>query len=298
MNSTWHAFWVLLLAASTAGQASSQDDTQGTTSPASERAASSGPFGRWSEQWSHQHFSPRGAPYVHLFSFEPAFFDRGLFFDYGQTRSSDGTEEETEFEVELEWAFTNWLGLVVEAPLVRVDSGEDSHTGIGDFAIAPRALLVQTDSFLLSANLELGMSTGDEDRGLGAGETSLAPSISLWADLGNWVSLQAQAGTEHGLESGDAELSYKSALTWTFLTSAAHDSESAHHPLGMTSLLTELTARTVLDGNEEKRTTAELLFGVSYSVSEHWQVRAGYKFPVGGTEEIDDSFVLGAIFHF
>jgi len=263
-----------------------------------EHAPSSGPAGRWFEPWSHQHFSPRGTPYVHLFSFEPAFFDRGLFLDYGRTRSSDGAEEETEFEVELEWAFTNRLGLVLEAPLVRVDSGEDSHTGIGDFAIAPRALLVQTDSLLLSANLEMGMSTGDEDRGLGAGETSLAPSFSMWADLGSWVSLQAQVGTEHGLESGDAELSYKSALTWSFLTSAAHDSGSAHHPRGMTSLLTELTAQTVLDSEEEKRTTAELLFGVSYSVSEHWQVRAGYKIPVGGTEEIDDSFVLGAIFHF
>lgn len=253
--------------------------------------------GGWFDEWPHRHLSPRGTPYVHLFNLEPAFLDRDVFFDYRQTRSKDGTE--SEFEFELEWAFTRRLGLVVEAPLIHVDEdGGDAHTGVGDFAISPRVLLVDTDSFLLSANLEVAVPTGDQDRDLGAGETTLAPSFSIWSDLGNWISFQVQVGTEHGLESGDTNLSYKSALTWSFLTSAAQNPEPSHYAPGMTSLVTELTGRTVLDGNDETRTTAELLLGARYSVSGHLEVRGGYQFPVGGPEDMEHGFVLGVVFHF
>ena len=277
----------------------SQDQSHAVHRTLANKRSAAKPGGGWLEAWEHRHVSPNGTPYVHVFGFEPAFFDRGLFFDYHQTTSADRTEDESEFEVELEWAFTKRLGVVVELPYARIDeTGGDSRTGIGDIAVAPRALLVDTDDFLLSANLEVGMSTGDDNRGLGSGETTLAPSFSCWADLGNWVTLQAQIGTEHGLESGDTELSYKSAMTWSFLTSPTSDPQSVHYQAGMTSLLAEFTSHTVLDGGEETRTSSEVLFGVSYSLSEHWQVRTGYQFPVGGPEDIDHSFVIGAVLHF
>ena len=269
--------------------------SQPLSSQAPEAGSSGILAGGWLDEWSHRHFSPRGTPYVHLFNLEPAFLDRDLFVDYRHTSSEDETE--SEFELELEWAFTKRLGVAVELPLVHVDpDGEDTETGVGDFAIAPRALLVDTDVFLLSANLEVGVPTGDEDRDLGSGETMLAPSFSLWADLGNWISFQSQVGTEHGLDSGDTELSYKSALSWSFAPHGAQSSEPAHWSPGMTSLITELTGRTVLEG--EARTTAELLFGVSRVLSGRWAIRGGFQFPVGGPEDIDYGFVLGVIHHF
>ena len=74
------------------------------------------PFGAdlttgWLEPWPHSHFSRRGTPYVHLFNLEPAFLDRDLFFDY---RRVDGVgEDEVELEVELEWALTRRIGIVL-----------------------------------------------------------------------------------------------------------------------------------------------------------------------------------------
>ena len=51
-------------------------------------------------------------------------------------------------------------------------------------AAGSRFLLVETERFLLAANLEVGMPTGSTRRRLGSGETSLSPTLSWWYDLG------------------------------------------------------------------------------------------------------------------
>ena len=277
------------------------------------------PFGlsateAWLDPWPHAHFSRRGTPFVHLFTLEPAFLDRDLFFDYRMT-SGEEEEDESELEVELEWALTRRLGLVIEGPLVQVNPEQGpTETGLGDLALAPRALLVDTNRFLLSANLELSLPTGSESRGLGGGEVGLAPSLSAWLDLGNWFTASAQVGTEHGLESGDSELFYNAALTYSFLAPGLpqrehsdgehshgehpHAASPAHFPPGLASLIVELTGRTVLSGDEDGRSTAEVLFGASYNVTAFWEVRGGYQVPVGGEQDIEDGFVFSLIYHF
>ena len=269
----------------------------------------------WFTQWEHRHHNVRGAPQVHHFGIEPAYLDRDLLIDYAQTRGDEGSERE--FELELEWAFTSRLGLIVEAPLVRVHpNGESVETGIGDLAIAPRALILDTERLLLSANFEVGIPTGDEDRGLGSGEAVLAPSLSLWADCAafpesqQWVTFQAQVGTEHGAESGDSELSYACGLAWTmapdgaiFHGSGAHGPHrglepDVHGVAGSLNLLTEFSGRTGLSGEADSMSSFELLFGASVALSGRWEVRGGYQFPVGGRSEFDDSFLLGVVFHF
>ena len=87
---------------------------------------------------------------MHLFFSEPAFLDRDLFLDYRIVRGEDGTE--IELESELEWAFTRRIGLVIEAPYGFLNPKEEStENGFGDIAIAPRALLMDTERFLLAA---------------------------------------------------------------------------------------------------------------------------------------------------
>ena len=255
------------------------------------------PAAAWLDPWPHSHFSRRGTPFVHLFNLEPAFLDRDLFLDYRFAASDD--EDEAELEAELEWAVTRRIGVVVEAPLVSVnpDVGQ-TERGPGDVAVAPR--------FLLSANLELSFPTGDASRGLGGGEAGLAPSISAWFDLGHWFTLHTQAGTEHGLESGDSELFYNAALTYSFLAppllrGGGHDGAhagQAHFPPGLTNLIVELSGRTGLSGEDDGRSTAEVLFGASYNVTETWEVRGGYQIPVGDEQDIDDAFVFSLIYHF
>ena len=207
----------------------------------------------------------------------------------------------------MEWALTRRIGIVVEGPLVQVNPEEgDTETGLGDVAIAPRFLLVDTDRLLLSGNLEVSFPTGDAGRGLGGGEAGIAPSISTWVDLGHWFTLHTQVGTEHGLESGDSELFYNAAVTYSFLAPAlfsggGHSDRHAghaHFPPGLTNLIVEFTGRTGLSGADDDRSTAEVLFGASYNVDETWEIRGGYTLPVGGERDVDDGFVLSVIYHF
>jgi hypothetical protein len=254
--------------------------------------------GGWLDPWAHRHTNSRGTPFLHAFGVEPAFLERDVILDFRRTTSDAGREIEA--EAELEWAFTRRLGVVLEVPFLHVnEKGGQDHTGFGDLAIAPRALLVEADEFLMAFNLEVEVSTGDEDRGLGAGETLLAPSFSFWMDLldigDNPLTFQAQVGTEHGLSSGDAELFYNAALALSLMGEPV--AEPDHLPPGMSYLTLEFTGRTVLDGSDED-TTGEVLFGAGMAVTEQLVLRAGYFRSVGGPEEIDDGFTVGGIYHF
>jgi len=256
----------------------------------------------WLDPWPHNHVSRRGTPFAHTFFTEPAFLDRDLFLD---TRISRGEEENAvEFEAELEWALTRRIGVVLEVPFLFLDP-EDGETeeGFGDFGFAPRFLLVETNRFLLSANLEVETPTGSESRGLGRGETALSPTLSLWYDLGRSVAVNTQFGTEHGLESGDDEFLYNTALTFPLLDSelvgdAAHDTHGQHFAAGMMNLLAEVNGRTSLSGEEHGRTTAEFLFGATYFVTSHVAIRAGLQFPLFKPKEFDNAYLLGLVYHF
>ena len=254
--------------------------------------------GGWLDPWPHRHFSRRNTPFIHNFSLEPAFLDRDFFLDARFARGED--EDELEIEAELEWALTRRIGMVFEVPYISLDADAGgSQSGIGDMAIAPRFLLAETERVILSANLEIGLPSGDSSRDLGSGELGLAPSASAWVDLGNWFSVGAQLGTEHGLESGSAEFFYNVGLGYSFLTRGSKDSiELRHFPSGMSNLIIELTGRTPLDGPERGSHSLEALFGASYNINGRWEMRGGYQVPVGGPQEFDDAVVLSLIHHF
>jgi len=215
-------------------------------------------------------------------------------------------EDETEVEVELEWALTNRLGVVFELPYVRLDpDGGDSSAGVGDWTIAPRALLIAADDYLLSANLGITFPTGNEGEGLGSGEVSVSPSLSAWFDLGQWVQLSAQAGIERGRDSGDREAFYNGALVYLFQAPGQlgehdhlHGDGRREHPRGLTSAILELSARTGLNGPNDGRSRAELLFGISHNLAGAWDLRAGYQVALGGDRDLENAAVLSLVRHF
>jgi hypothetical protein len=64
--------------------------------------------------------------------------------------------------------------------------------------------------------------TGDEQRDLGRGETSIAPFLTTWHDLGScrpckWNTLQLNVGPEFGLRSGDRSVLYTAVFAHSFL---------------------------------------------------------------------------------
>ena len=66
----------------------------------------------------------------------------------------------------------------------------------------------------------------------------------------------------------------------------------------MVNLLLEVTGRTGLSHEERGRTSAEALFGVTYLVTGHVELRAGLQFPLFKPKEFDNAYILSLVYHF
>ena len=64
------------------------------------------------------------------------------------------------------------------------------------------------------------------------------------------------------------------------------------------NFILELTGRTHLNKEQDGRSTAELLVGVSYLITSEWEIRAGLQFPLFEPREFDNGYILGLIRHF
>ena len=272
------------------------------TQPSHPEAQASSEGGGWLEPWPDHHESQHESPYVHGFGLEPAFLDRDVFLDFRTSRGPE--DDEIELAMELEWALTRRIGLVLEAPYEHLSLGDgQTPSGLGDLAVGLRLLLVESPDFLLSSNLEVALPSGSESKGLGSGEVGGAPSFSAWFNLGNRLQASVQVGTEHGFESEDLELFYAGALAYSLpfdgqANSDSHDHSTDHSPSGLTSVMLEYTGRTVLHGELDGRDTAEVLLGLSHSVTQSWAVRGAYQVAIGDEKDFDRAVLVGLVYHF
>jgi hypothetical protein len=252
------------------------------------------------EPFEHIHFNELGTPYVHSFGIEPASTGRDLFLDYSYREATGLTEHET--ELELEWAFTSRLGMIMEIPYISKDKeGKGSVSGFGDFAIVPRALLIDSDCFLLTGQVEVVLPTGSNTFG---NQTAIAPGIAMWNNLGNWWTLNSGIAIEHGFDEDSTELVFGFGLVKSFGSKCekhgnhaghAHHSNSAS---GLFNIHLEATGSTPLNGLDKGDTTLEGLVGISYGLAAGFDIRAGYLFPITSPKEFDHGFTTGVIYHF
>ncbi|MFD2256043.1 hypothetical protein ACFSSA_05085 [Luteolibacter algae] len=251
--------------------------------------------GDWLEPFEHVHFSKSGTPVVHSFGIEPALTGRDFFLSH-RYRKGDGTHEH-EIEAELEWALTRRLGLIFELPYAYVDEESvGTSEGFGDLAIVPRALVYESERFLLTAQVEVIAPTGDDEIG---GETSIAPGFAAWLDLGNWWTLNSQASVEHVFAEDSSEFVFGFGLVKTFGKSGvATHSHSHHSSVGLLNLHAEVAGTVGLNGDEKGRINAEGLLGISYGLSSRLDIRAAYEFPLTSPEDFDHGVVTGIIYHF
>lgn len=251
------------------------------------------------EPFEHVHFSPIGTPIIHSFGVEPAFTGRDLFLDYSSREGNGITEHETEFE--LEWAFTKRLGVILEVPYIYEDEETvGSAKGFGDLAIVPRALLIDSERFMLTAQIETGLPTGSSTFG---GETSIAPGIAIWNDLGNWFTLNSNIAVAHGFDSDETELEFGFGLVKSFgeKSDDHHDHHGEHHhqtAAGLINLHLEFTGSTPINGDDSGDFETEGLVGISYGLFPEMDIRAGYIFPISTPKDFDHGFTTGLIFHF
>jgi hypothetical protein len=244
----------------------------------------------------HLHTSELGTPYVHSFGIEPAFTGRDLFLDTTYREGNGVTEHES--EIELEWAFTRRLGVIVERPYIQEDEkGVSSPSGFGGLAIVPRALLLEADRFLLTAQIETVLPSGSSTFG---GDTSVAPGINFWNDLGNLFTLNSQIAIEHVFDDDSTELLYGFGLVKSFGESHAghHHEHSQPNLAGLLHLHFEITGTTPLNGPEQGDFHAEGLAGISYGLTGGMDVRLGYQFPISSPGDFDHGITAGLIIHF
>jgi hypothetical protein len=246
----------------------------------------------------HTHFSDLGAPYIHPFNFEPPQIHQDAFFIYKYTKNTIDGENEHEAEAHLDWSLTKRLGFVIGVPLLGLeDAAGTQSAGFGDLEIAPRAMLIESDRFILASNFFITVPTGDASRDLGAGETVLSPYFTTWHDLGNWNTLLINFGPDIGTKSGDKSMTYAFSLSHAFcgpvLLEGDHgeehdhegDGHQLHFPPGMTTVYLEMTGETELTGDE--RTFVELMPGISYVLTEHAELRFGTLLPISRTQRFD-----------
>ncbi len=248
--------------------------------------------------FEHTHFTAQGTPLTHSFGIEPALTGRDLFLDYSYAEGDGFSEQEA--ELELEWAFTRRLGIIVEVPYIWEDEdGSKSVSGFGDLAIVPRALLVDSECFLLTAQIETVLPTGSSSFG---GETAIAPGISMWNDLGNWFTLNSQLGVEHVFDEDSTDFFFGLGLVKSFgQKEEPHDHEDEHHhhqtTAGLIHLHLEITGSTPTTGPDKGDFTTDGLIGISYGLTAAADIRAGYRFPIGH-DEFDHGLTTGMIWHF
>ncbi|MCP4258442.1 MAG: transporter [Planctomycetes bacterium] len=255
----------------------------------------------WFDEPVHGHFSPLGTPLIHPFRVEPAFTNRDLLVNYTYSRRSD--EDEGEFETELEWTLTRRIGLLIEIPYAFIDPKEGSSVnGIGDMAIGTRVLLAEYERALLAFGLEIETPTGDIDKGLGRGETAIAPSISSWLDMENRWTGHIQLGSEHEVSSSENELFYRAALVHNLTSDDYNDRDHDEHmhglPPGLLSLILEIDGTVDIAAEDSGHVETEGIFGIHYIISEQADLRLGYVFPFSKSQELNGGLTCGLIWHF
>jgi len=266
------------------------------------------PFGfDWSRGWFeppiHSHLNVRQTPYIHPFNTEPAFTRRDLVIHYNYRDVTE--QDEHKIEAELEWAFTRRLGMIVEVPYTFVVPHEGpSIDGLENVAVSPRVLLAEYDRFLLASNLEIETPTTDSDRGLAESETALAPSLSMWVDMGHWWTLNTQSGMEYTTKSKQSELFVRTSIIHTLGTPAHNvghtDQDHMRHglPPGFLSFIVETDLALGLSGDEDGNWSAEGLLGLNYGLLENMDLRAAWLFPLSQSQALNNGITCGLICHF
>ena len=257
----------------------------------------------FTEPFVHIHASALGTPVVHSFNVEPALTGRDLFLSY-RYRRGDGYREQ-EIETELEWAFTKRLGVIFELPYIfERENGGRWEDGIGDLAVVPRAMLVERERLMLTAQVEVIAPTGTGGFG---GETALAPGIAAWLDLGNWWTLNSQFAIEHNFDENANEFVFGLGLVKSIGGRGercddgghgGHDHDHYGYSGGGLHFHAEATGTVGLSGQESGVTEIEGLVGVSYGIREYVDIRIGYEFPLTSPRAFDGGVVAGLIIHF
>lgn len=173
-------------------------------------------------QWEEPEQEPDQAPRFRLLKIPATVFEREIRMNYSFTNNGDGGKlDEHEWEFEFEMPVSRRLLIEVEPKIISLSPNDgDTTSGFGDTSLITRIMLLETRNTTLLSLLETTLPTGDEDRGLGSGLTTISPGIGLWRDLGSRYTLHGFFGLDIPVggkddDDPDTTVIYGTAITKT-----------------------------------------------------------------------------------
>ncbi len=243
-----------------------------------------------------RHESIEGYPFVHGIRTEIDFIERALELDLVRTRDANGVSLDAwQFEAELVWAINNRMAFIIGVPLIALDPEEERNTsGIGDLEIGFRFQAFNGERLLLFFGLDIEAPTGDEDRGVGEGNTFLTPLALALVDFGGGTYLQSVFGIEVPIDTDEVEnvFRYDLGLYHTFVST-----ESWRFFRYFTPAF-EVNGLTALNGPKSGLTVVDLTLGFRWVLREFDEAGFGWSFPVTGRENFDHQLIFSYRIHF
>jgi len=202
-------------------------------------------------------------------------------------------------ELELGWANERFdFGVEAFIPFSRRPGpdGEGNEAGLGDIELRPLKLaLVNRPDFVVTTATAITLPAGDERRGLGSGNTSIAQHLFVDKAFGNWY-----AGLNLGLDSrigGDSGsgVEYGAVLAYSFIHGTPYGALAAARPAqrSVVSVSLELVREKRLSGPDRGEQSSSLVPGlVLWQPSTGWQLRAGVSLPRSGEREAARTLLL------
>jgi len=241
----------------------------------------------WLTPWETYVEDESRAPRVPLLRIAPAFFKREVRFNYLYVDDEhNGEADVSEWGLALELPLTLRIKIDIEPKILYVNTVEDAeNVGFGDTKFALRTMLLESDTVSLSTGSVINVPTGDEDRQLGEGITTVGQQLAFWMDMGHRISLHTFLGVDvptGGKHKADADLDflYGVALSKTFTIKNTPVLE------GITPFV-ELNGQKGFGLDEDEKYRVDLLPGVRWELSHELYVMQGFEIPLNGTEEFD-----------
>ena len=265
----------------------------------------------WFTPWDAYEENENQAPRVPLLRITPAFFKREVRFNYIYVDDEHkGEADVNEWGMALELPLTLRIKIDIEPKVLHVDTAEHGeNVGFGDTKFALRTMLLESNIFSLSTGSVISIPTGEEERKLGEGITTVGQQLAYWMDLGHRMSIHSFLGVDvptggNHREDADLDFLYGVALSKTI---TIKENPCIHGITPFIELnghkgfgLDKSEGETVFEGEEEAESEAEeeeegeserylvdILPGVRFDLAHELYVLVGFEIPLNGTEEFD-----------
>lgn len=264
-------------------------------------------FDGWLTPWDAYEENENQASRVPLLRITPAFFKREVRFNYIYVDDEHkGEADVNEWGMALELPLTLRIKIDIEPKVLHVDTAEHGESaGFGDTKFALRAMLLESNTFSLSTGSVINVSTGDEDRELGEGITTVGQQLAYWMDLGHRMSIHSFLGVDvptggNHREDADLDFLYGVALSKTitikknpcihgitpFIELNGHKGFGLDKSAGETLFEGEEEAEEEEEG-ESERYLVDILPGVRFDLPHELYVLVGFEIPLNSTDEFD-----------